>query len=500
MSRMTASGTPYRTRLHRGSRDTLTRMSAVDPPAGLLDAERRLDALRAFGSEAVSFQSLESHMRWWYDDGPDGTRGAVAYVDTGRSWIAAGSPLASDDDRGATIARFVTAARAARRRPVFFGVETPSAFPGARRLALGLQPELPADGWHGTLRASRRLREQVRRARAKGVVVREVGPDDLAEGTPLRARVDQLAALWLGSRHLEPMGFLVAVEPFHEPGEHVYLVAERDGRALEFLSAVPIYARGGWLVEDVLRAPDAPNGTTELVIDALMRRLGGTGAWITPGLTPLTGRIPIWMRAARFAAVALYDFVGLHRFRARLSPPVWKPVWLVWDTGPAMPVVLDVLRAFANGRIVSFAARSLLRHPSGPPWAVALPLVPWTALLALLTVTGRASLLGFSHVALGRWVVFDAVLAWLLFAAARRPRLRWLVALSAGAAFDAIVSIVHLARVGAGSTWLAVALRTAATTGPLIGTAALVWATSRARAVARARQRARADSAQAAAR
>jgi hypothetical protein len=39
------------------------------------------------------------------------------------------------------------------------------------------------------------------------------------------------------------------------------------------------------------------------------------------------------------------------------------PIWLAWDRGPAPLVIFDVLRAFARGRIVSFACRSLIRHP-----------------------------------------------------------------------------------------------------------------------------------------
>ena len=74
--------------------------------------------------------------------------------------------------------------------------------------------------------------------------------------------------------------------PFHAPEEHRYLIAERQGRAVHFLYAVPIYGRRGWLMEDMLRDPAAPNGTTELVIDRLMADVEGD-ARITPGLTPL---------------------------------------------------------------------------------------------------------------------------------------------------------------------------------------------------------------------
>jgi hypothetical protein len=53
---------------------------------------------------------------------------------------------------------------------------------------------------------------------------------------------------------MEPLDFLVAVKPFRAANEHLYFVAERGGEAVQFLSAVPIYARHGWLMEDMLAA------------------------------------------------------------------------------------------------------------------------------------------------------------------------------------------------------------------------------------------------------
>jgi phosphatidylglycerol lysyltransferase len=239
---------------------------------------------------------------------------------------------------------------------------------------------------------------------------------------------------------------------------------------------VPAFASRGWLFADMLRGPDAPNGTTELVLDLALRTVAPSAAWATPGLTPLAGPIVWWLRAARTLTTPLYDFGGLQRFRARLSPARWIPIWLVWDRGPAWLVLIDVLGAVADDRLVGFALRSLTLHPNGPPWAVALPLVPWTGLLAGLVVTGRAGILGFSTPALAGWVVFDLVLAWLLFRAARRPSRRPLLLLALAAAGDAAVSVRHLADVGVGPDALSALLRLAATAGPILGTTGLAWA------------------------
>jgi lysylphosphatidylglycerol synthetase-like protein (DUF2156 family) len=445
-----------------------------------------LDALRRHGVDAMSFQAIKAGTCWWVDAPPPaGTGARLAYAPSGRSWVAIGTPLVDAGLRAAAVRRFTAAARAQGRRPVFFGIEDAAPFGGCRTLLIGLQPILKVAEWQTTLHRRPKLREQLRRARAKQVTVRMVDAGELTEGAPLRHAVDGLRDQWLASRHMEPMGFLVAVEPFHAAGEHLYVVAEREGVAVQFLSAVPIYARAGWLMEDMLRGGDAPNGTTELVIDALMRRLDAHAHWVTPGLTPLSGPIPWWLRLTRAASVALYDFSGLRRFRERLRPAAWAPVWLAWDRGPAIGPMVDVLRLFAGGRILSFALRSIVRHPNGPPWAVAVPLVAWTALLAALAVTGDHDILGFSLASLRAWVVFDAVLAWLLFRVARRPRPLALAVMAAVAGFDAILSLQHVAIVGFGSSIVSSLLRTAATAGPILGTAALGWAAWRAHVVQR---------------
>jgi phosphatidylglycerol lysyltransferase len=324
------------------------------------------DRLKVYGADAVSFQALKAGARWWTDaPPPEGSGATLAYVPSGRSWIAIGGPLVDEAHRAAAVLRFCAAARASGRRAVFFGVEDRTFFAGCKTLMLGLQSVLKPSEWEITLRRWPRLREQLRRARAKGVTVRAVDPGELAARMPLRAAVDRLRGEWLASRAMEPLGFLVAVDPFYAAPEHLYFVAERGGKAVQFLSAVPIYASSGWLMEDMLRGVDAPNGTTELLIAALMRRLGGDPNWVTPGLTPLAGMIPWWLRVTRFATAPLYNFSGLWRFRARLHPAAWKPIWLAWERGPAPLVLFDVLRAFADGRVISFACRSLIRRTVG---------------------------------------------------------------------------------------------------------------------------------------
>jgi phosphatidylglycerol lysyltransferase len=430
--------------------------------------------VRRFGRDAMSFLAFESSIRHWVaasDGGPDA---GVSFADTGSAWIAVGAPFAEASEIPSVARSFVRCARERGRRACFFATEVRE-IDGFSRLLLGEQPVWDPATWPDCVATHRRLREQIRRPGGKGLVVRRVEARDLEAPSHLRAQIDALAREWLGSRRMAPMGFLVAVEPFHLPEEHRYFVAVQGERVVAFLSAVPVYARRGWLIEDVLRSRRAPNGTTEALIDAMMRDVVDS-AFVTLGLAPLSGPVSPWLRLVRLASTPLFEFTGLRRFRQRLHPSRWESVWLQYPrSGWAAVHVADSLRAFAGGSLVGFAVRSVLRGPRGASWALALPLVPWTLLLAGLVLAGRADLLGFSSAALSGWVLYDALLTVLLVLVSLRPRRGRVVASAAAAIVDAGISVPHLVIGGLGRTLGAVTLRSLGAFAPCVGAAVLSW-------------------------
>src|SRR5690606_9334815 len=102
-------------------------------------------------------------------------------------------------------ARFVAAARDSRRRACFFAVEPRFLESGPfASMPIGEQPSWDPSAWDAVLRKDRRLREQLRRARAKGVVVRALEGAELAKEGSERARIEQLVGRWLESRKIAP--------------------------------------------------------------------------------------------------------------------------------------------------------------------------------------------------------------------------------------------------------------------------------------------------------
>jgi phosphatidylglycerol lysyltransferase len=423
--------------------------------------ERVLRVLKRHGWNATSFQVLEEGFEYWFD----GDDACVAYVDTGRAWVVAGAPLAAVECLAAVAAAFIEAGARAGRRVVFFATEQRFAGANVQALLIGEQPVWDPAAWAENVRGSRSVREQLRRARSKGVTVRRVSAADL---TTLRPALERLKERWLASRPLAPMGFLVDVQPFSFPDERRYFVAEASGMIVGLLVAVPIYARPGWLCEDLLRDPAAPNGTAELLVDAAMTALAGEGSrYVTLGLAPLSGPVTGVLRAARDLLRGLYSFQGVAAFRAKLRPGAWDPIYLAYPagrTGLASTVaILDTLAAFARGPLAGFGLQTLLRGPAFVVRALALLLVPWTILLA--TLDGRHFPFPLAKPS---WVAFDVVLAGSLLVLAARWR-RWLAStLAAAVTADAVLTwlevLLYNVPRARGWDWLVLAAGTLAPT------------------------------------
>ena len=173
-------------------------MATARPAEAPADAsrERVLALLERHGWNATSFQILEPGFRYWFD----GDDACVGYVDTGRAWVAAGPPIAAPE-RLAEIARGVRRAAAAAGAAPGLHVRDRGAVPRRRELARAADrraADLVARGvGRRPARAASSLREQLRRARAKGVVVRALRADELAPGHATRAELDALIARWL---------------------------------------------------------------------------------------------------------------------------------------------------------------------------------------------------------------------------------------------------------------------------------------------------------------
>jgi lysylphosphatidylglycerol synthetase-like protein (DUF2156 family) len=339
-----------------------------DPTGELL----RLQTL--YGYNPHSLVSIAPGAMLWSSPDIDG---AVIYGEFGRVWLAAGDPLAPLEDMPELARQFVTFAKKKNRMVAFVPTSAEFARSVVPRdfiaVKVGASPYFDLQTWNPRGDSAKKIRAGVNQARRAGVSV-EVIPEGIDE--LLKKETAQLCMHWLGSRRsATTFGWLVALDPFLHSEYKKYFAARVNGKLVGFLAASPIPARRGWYLEDVLREPDAPQGTaTLLVVEALANLKAEGAALATLGTSPLTTDGPVDVptehrvisRALDVASRRLggfYNFEGLRRFKGKFVPSWWESEYALGQRGVIMPHRIGhaIVRALVPGGITQILTRQALR-------------------------------------------------------------------------------------------------------------------------------------------
>jgi len=247
------------------------RTRVLDPTDDLL----RLQTL--YGYNAHSLVSIAPGAATWSMPGIDG---AIVYGEFGRVWLAAGDPLAHADDIKPLVIGFMADASRAKRIAAFVPATDRFASEaiklGLTAIKIGAAPYFDLPKWQPRGNSAKHMRAGINKALRAGVHMEMVEEFDSA----FRREIADLCLQWLKSRRAAAsFGWLLALDPFASADRKKLFVA-RDGneRLVGLLAASPIPARHGWYLEDVLRAPDAPTGTADLLVTEALRHLKESGA------------------------------------------------------------------------------------------------------------------------------------------------------------------------------------------------------------------------------
>jgi phosphatidylglycerol lysyltransferase len=334
------------------------------------DSEKQIDAARRlileFGWNAMSYQLVNPGMRLWFSDAPPAV---VGYVDSPRYRIVAGAPVTASEAMPGVVQQFAADARAETKRVAFFGaqdrLETVLGAQGpVSRMLLGAQPVWHPAHWLANERRKKSLRAQLARARNHGVEVKIAAVPD--------AEVHRCLTEWLAARGLPSLHFLVEPQTLDRMYERRLYVARAGSETWGFLVASPIPLRNGWLIEQIVRRPAAPNGTAELLLDRAMHDFDAFGnSFVTLGLSPLSTRAaqpdqPFWLRCVlswmRAHGSRFYNFQGLENFKAKFVPDAWEPIHVLALERNIRPALLwAIVQAFAGTSPLRFIMAALLR-------------------------------------------------------------------------------------------------------------------------------------------
>jgi phosphatidylglycerol lysyltransferase len=303
------------------------------------DFLRARDLVMKYGWNTTCFQIVNPGIEYWFGD--DG-ESVVGYVTSGSVRVVAGAPVCSKANLPAVTDAFENDAEAKGRSVCYFGAEARLESvvhhdPGHSNVLLGAQPVWHPARWPEIVARHSSIRAQLNRARNKGVIINEWPIEKAHDNPELRSCLHT----WLESKGLPPLHFVIEPETLTRLNGRRVFVAERDSKVVAFLVLSPIPKRSGWLTEQFPHRPGAPNGTVELMMDHAFRAIASENCeYITLGLSPLSRRAkieafdnPVWLRVLlawmRKHGQRFYNFDGLDRFKSKLMPEFWEPVFAI---------------------------------------------------------------------------------------------------------------------------------------------------------------------------
>jgi lysylphosphatidylglycerol synthetase-like protein (DUF2156 family) len=349
---------------------TARRRSRLPDPTGDL---LRLQTL--YGYNPYSLASIAPGASVWSTPDIDG---AIIYSEFGRVWLVAGDPLAPLEDMAELARQFAAFAKRKNRLVAFVPTSaefarliTPECFMAVK---VGASPCFDLKTWNPRGDCAKKLRAGVNQARRASVEV-----EMISEGVDesLKKETAQLCMSWLSSRRsATTFGWLMALDPFLHSEYKKYFAARVNGKLVGFLAASPIPARKAWYLEDVLREPDAPQGTATLLVVEALAKLKAEGVTLaTLGTSPfatdgpndvLSSEHRMIERALRLASQrlgAFYNFEGLRRFKGKFVPSWWESEYALGQRGAAIPprVAYAIVRALVPGGITQLLTRQAAR-------------------------------------------------------------------------------------------------------------------------------------------
>ena len=347
------------------------------------------------GWNATVYRALDADLEHWVSKEGDALVGFTRQAGTR---VVAGAPVACRERLAQVAREFEDDAANRGERVCYVCAEERllGAAPGRYAVVrIGAQPVWDARRWAAVFDSQPGLRAQRNRALNKGVRVERWD-------TMLVATHPGIAACrseWLAQKRLPRLAFLAYVDFTMAPAtallDRRLFVATRDGRVTAYLVTSPIPGRAGWLVEQVVRSPDAVNGTVEVLIDETVRSLAADGAsLVTLGLAPLAGpqatppEAPLagsqagslaapltgehhtggrparggLLGSVRASGSHFYDFAGLEGFKRKFKPERWESVYLLSrEARTSARTLYAVGAAFCGGHPARTLVGGLLR-------------------------------------------------------------------------------------------------------------------------------------------
>jgi phosphatidylglycerol lysyltransferase len=290
----------------------------------------------------------------------------IMYGVEGRSWVALGDPVGSDDAKPALVWDFRELCDRHGGWPVFYQVDCDD-LPlyldlGLTLLKLGEEGRVPLGTFTIEGGARKGLRHVHHRIVRAGCTFEVVPVDEVAALLPTLHAVSDA---WLTEKHTREKRFSLGSFHSNYVSRFPIGLVRQAGEVVAFAN---IWCGAGKeeLSVDLMRhMPGAPSGVMEYLFVELMLWGQQRGyQWFNLGMAPLAGLesralAPLWSRVGAFIfhhGEHFYNFQGLREYKEKFTPQ-WEPKYLASPGGLALPRIFTDIAALVSGGMTGVIAK-----------------------------------------------------------------------------------------------------------------------------------------------
>jgi len=302
--------------------------------------ERALEILRRDGQNPSSYLTIEGDKSLYFSDNVDGY---VAYGLVGKSCIAYGDPVCSEEDIIPLSVEFMNYAKSNGYDLIFLGVTSKYLDKykeiGLQQLKYGEDAMIDLETFDLVGNKIAKLRADVNHATKAGVSVYEYKPLE-GRDTTIEEAFTKITNEWLQDKKSSQLKFTVGDVNLDDPLDRRYFYAkDESGNIIGFHVFLPFDSKNGWLADVTRRLRDAPSGTTmKINVEAFLKFKEEGYKWASLGDSPLANvrdeansnhMYEKMMEAIYKNVNQFYDFKGLHRAKEKYNP-LWMPSYIVY--------------------------------------------------------------------------------------------------------------------------------------------------------------------------
>lgn len=276
----------------------------------------------------------------------------------GRSLIAMGDPVGSDQDIPELLWQFKDLCDQHAGLPVFYEVNRKNLHLyldlGLTPLKIGEQGRVSLKDFSLDGSARKVLRHSRRQVTRQGCSFEVIGPEEVDKQLPI---LRSISDAWLADKNAHEKGFSLGFFEDRYLRRFPAAIVRRDNDIIAFANLLPGAEKYELSVDLMRYLSNAPHGVMDFLFVEIMLWAKEQGySWFDMGMAPLAGlentAAAMWPRVGAFIfrhGEHFYNFQGLRHYKNKFAP-TWEPKYLVSPAGLALPRILaDTTALIAGG-------------------------------------------------------------------------------------------------------------------------------------------------------